>query len=269
MRMKQTSSRGERGAVSRKAFTRGAVAHGSLLVALLILSACSVAPPPETGEIVDQALPETTEIPAEWTAPGGDEGYVDDGWIADFGDRELEALVEEAVSEQNPNLRVLSAQVDRARALTRQASSKLKPMVGLGGDISQTSGDAGGTAYQAGVAVSWELDVWGKVRSGARAADANLQATVADFEAARLSLAANVAKGWFLSTELKAQKELAEETVKILSEMVELVKTKQEVGQVSMQDVFLVEANLATAEDALRQVEAGRQQASRALEILL
>ena len=107
-------------------------------------------------------------------------------------------------------------------------------MVGLGGDISETSGGVG-TAYSAAVTVSWELDVWGKVRAGARAADANLRATVADFEAARLSLAANVAKGWFLSTELQAQKDLAQETVDILGKMVELVKTKQEVGQVSMQ----------------------------------
>lgn len=248
---------------------RTLTAHCALLTALVLVTVtCSVAPPPERGEILDDALPETTEVAAEWVAPSGDGGYVDDGWIADFGDEELDALVQEAVSEQNPNLRVLSAQVDRAQALTRQASSKLKPMVGLGGDVSNTSGGVG-EAYSAGVAVSWELDVWGKIRAGARAADENLRATVADFEAARLSLASNVAKGWFVSTELQAQKELAQETVDILSEMVELVKTKQEVGQVSMQDVFLVEADLATAEDALRQIEAGRQQASRALEILL
>ena len=235
---------------------------------LLLVAGCSVAPAPETPEIVEDALPETTEIEAEWTAPADDGGYVDDGWIDDFGDPELEALVDEAISEQNPNMRVLSAQVDQAQALTRQASAKLKPMVGLGGSMSETTGGVG-TAYQAGVGISWEIDVWGKIRAGSRAAQENLRATVADFEAARLSLAANVAKGWFTATELMEQRELAQETVDILNEMVELVKTKQEVGQVSMQDVHLVEADLATAEDALRQIEAGRQQASRALEILL
>ena len=120
-----------------------------------------------------------------------------------------------------------------------------------------------------GIGVSWEADVWGKIRAGTSAADESLRATVADFQYGRQSLAANVAKGWFLATELKMQRDLAQETVDILKEMVDLVKTKQEVGQVSMQDVFLVKADRDYAEDALRQVESGRQQASRSLEILM
>lgn len=238
---------------------------------VFLLSACATAPAPETPQIVEEALPETTEIPVEWTAPADDTGEVDDGWIKSFGDPELEALVEEAVSEQNPNLRILSAQVDRAAGLARQAGAALKPTVALGGDISGTSGStiASGTDYGVGVGVSWEVDVWGKVRAGASAAEENLRATAADFEFARQSLAANVAKGWFLATELKMQTELAQETVDILKETVELVKAKEKVGQVSMQDVHLVQADLASAEDALRQVESGRQQAARSLEILV
>jgi NodT family efflux transporter outer membrane factor (OMF) lipoprotein len=241
------------------------------MAVVLFATSCAVTPPPETPEIVEEALPETTEISAEWTAPADDAGEVDDGWIEDFGDQELVALVNEAVSEQNPNLRVLSAQVDRAAGLARQAGSALKPTVALGGDISETSGStiASGTNYGVGVGVSWEVDVWGKVRAGATAAEENLRATAADFEFARQSLAANVAKGWFLATELKQQTALAQETVDILSQMVDLVKVKEKVGQVSMQDVHLVQADLASAEDALRQVESGRQQAARSLEILM
>jgi len=245
-----------------------AVATSTLV---FLLSACATAPAPETPQIVGEALPDTTEISADWTAPSDDPGAVDDGWIEDFGDPELVALVNEAVSEQNPNLRVLSAQVDRAAGLARQAGAALKPTVALGADISGTSGSTitSGSGYGVGVGVSWEVDVWGKVRAGASAADENLRATVADFAFARQSLAANVAKGWFLATELKMQTELAQETVDILTETVDLVKTKEEIGQVSMQDVHLVDADLATAEDALRQVESGRQQAARSLEILM
>ena len=254
--------------ISKRPASVPAVATSALA---LLLSACATAPAPETPQIVEEALPETTQIPLEWTAPAGDTGQVDDGWIESFGDPELVALVEEAVSEQNPNLRVLSAQVDRAAGLARQAGSALKPTVALGGDISETSGNtvASGTGYGVGVGVSWEVDVWGKVRAGASAADENLRATVADFAFARQSLAANVAKGWFLATELKMQTELAQETVDILTESVALVTAKEKVGQVSMQDVHLVQADLASAEDALRQVEGGRQQAARSLEILM
>ena len=69
--------------------------------------------------------------------------------------------------------------------------------------------------------------------------------------------------------ELHLQTNLAQDVVDILAESVALVETKQQVGQVSMQDVYLVRADLASAEDALRQAEAGKQQTRRALEILL
>jgi len=166
-------------------------------VTLTVLAGCSTAPPPDTSETVEQALPETTKIATEWTAPAGDTGMVDDGWIEDFGDPELVALVDEAVSEQNPNMRILSAQVDRAAGFARQAGAALKPTVALGGDLSQTSGSTplSGTNYGAGVGISWEVDVWGRVRAGATAAEETLQATVADFEYTRQSLAANVTKG--------------------------------------------------------------------------
>jgi outer membrane protein TolC len=99
--------------------------------------------------------------------------------------------------------------------------------------------------------------------------DESLRATVADFEFARQSLVANVAKSWYLATELKLQADLAQEFVDLLSESVHLVETKEKVGQVGMQDVFLVRADLASAEDALQQALSGQQQARRALEILL
>ena len=105
--------------------------------------------------------------------------------------------------------------------------------------------------------VSWEVDVWGKLRAGREAADANLQATVLDVEFARMSLAASVAKTWFLATELKQQVALAEETVDILKQLTELVEKKQEVGQVSMQDVYLARAERDRAQDALRQATGG------------
>jgi NodT family efflux transporter outer membrane factor (OMF) lipoprotein len=235
------------------------------------LMACAVKEPPKTGDMVEDALPPTTEVSAEWTAPAGDTGEVDDGWLATFEDPELEALVDEAISKHNPNMRLLAAQVDRAEAQARLAGAALKPMVGLGADMSNTGGNEAvdNSVSSVGVGVSWEVDVWGKLRAGREAADVNLRATVADVEYARMSLAANVAKTWFLATELRQQVELAQETVDILTKLAELVEKKQEVGQVSMQDVYLVRADLARAQDALRQAEGGRKQAQRALEILV
>jgi multidrug efflux system outer membrane protein len=226
---------------------------------------------PEQEEVLQDALPETTEIRVEWAAPAGDTGAVEDGWLASFNDPQLDALVAEALDTQNPNMRILASQVDRANAAARLAGAALKPTVGFAAGYSGTSGpdsvdqQIGG----AGVAVSWEPDIWGRVQAGANAAEESYRASVADFEFARMSLAAGVAKSWYLATELALQTKLATEIVELLTATVELVEVKQSVGQVTMQDVYLVRADLATSEDALRQAVGGQQQARRSLEILL
>ena len=124
------------------------------------------------AEVVEDALPPSTEVSAEWTAPAGDTGQVDDGWLKSFDDPELEALVAEAISKHNPNMRLLAAQVDRAEAQARLAGAALKPTVGLGADLSGTGGDdaVAGSTGEVGVGVSWEVDVWGKLRAGREAA---------------------------------------------------------------------------------------------------
>jgi NodT family efflux transporter outer membrane factor (OMF) lipoprotein len=243
----------------------------AVLLGAGFLAACAVKEAPKTADVVEDALPSTTKVAEGWTAPAGDTGKVDDGWLKNFHDPQLDALVKEALDTQNPNMRLLSAQVDRATASARLAGAALKPTVALGADLSGTGGDdaVSGTAGSVGVGVSWEADIWGKVRAGATAADESLQATVADFEWARQSLAAQVAKTWFLATEIKQQVALARDTVDIMEQLTKLVEDKQEVGQVSMQDVYLARADRDKAQDALRQALGGEKQIQRALEILL
>jgi NodT family efflux transporter outer membrane factor (OMF) lipoprotein len=226
---------------------------------------------PEQQEILSQALPETTSIPAAWVAPPGDTGAVDDGWIKSFNDPQLEALVAEGLDVQKPNMRLLSAQVDRAEAMARLGNAALQPTVAMGGNLSETGGSsaASGTSSSIGVGVSWEADIWGRVQAGASAADENYRASIADFEFARQSLAASIAKSWYLATELHLQEQLAREVVDISAETNRITEAKQKIGQVTMQDVYLSRAEYNTAEDALRQAIGGQQQAQRALEIWL
>ena len=245
----------------------------SLIVISLLVVGCAskLQEAPENSEVLDDALPETTEVRAEWAAPADDTGQVDNGWLATFQDTQLDALVDEALNVQNPNMRVLSAQVDRAEASSRLAASALEPTVGLGVDLSGTSGRNSGQRNTSvgGFGVSWEPDVWGRVQAGVNAADETLRATTADFEFARQSLAANVARAWYLATELNLQVALTDELIGILEQTVKLVETREQVGQVSMQDVFLVRADLATAREARESAIGGQQQTRRALEILL
>ncbi|GAG79257.1 unnamed protein product, partial [marine sediment metagenome] len=189
----------------------------------VLLSACAVQQAPTQSEITEEALPSTTEVPSEWASDAKDNGKVDDGWIAAFGDTQLEVLVDE-VLQNNLGLRLAATQVERASAISRLAAASLSPMVGVGGDYGTRSvsrmyaGYALPTeTYSATAFVSWEADVWGKLRARARAGEEALGATEADFEFARQSMAAITAKAWFLAIETRLQLELAEDAVRIFS----------------------------------------------------
>ena len=244
---------------------------GGIALSLLLAGCSQLQEAPERDEVLADALPENTQVRAEWAAPANDTGEVDDDWIASFNDPQLDALVAEAITTQNPNMRILSAQMDRAEASVRLAAAAKKPTVAVGGGLSGTGGASivESNTATGGAGVSWEADVWGRIQAGVNAADETLRATEADFQFGRQSLAANVAKSWYLATELSMQVALAEEVVGILEQTVGLVEAKQKIGQVDMQDVFLVRGDLASAQNALESARGGQQKARRALEILL
>lgn len=241
------------------------------IAGLALLTACATTPPPSADETLGQVLPASTDVPVEFQTDAVDSGEVDDGWIATFGDDRLNALVDEAIAN-NLNLRLAATQVDRAAGLARLAGASLKPMIGLGGGSSETWSDASileGNSYNAALTMSWEADVWGKLRQRAAAGEAGLAATTADFEFARQSIAATTAKTWFLATEITQQLALSQESVDIFTEILEIVTTKERVGQVSMQDVYLTGADLSSAEDSVQQATAARESILRGLEVLL
>jgi NodT family efflux transporter outer membrane factor (OMF) lipoprotein len=117
--------------------------------------------------------------------------------------------------------------------------------------------------------LSWELDLWGRVRYGRAAAAADARSAEADFEYARQSMAALVAKSWFLATEAGLQAEVARATIRDGEQLVTLAETRARVGVGNDEDLYIARANVGTNRDLLRQVELAREQAIRALELLL
>jgi NodT family efflux transporter outer membrane factor (OMF) lipoprotein len=248
---------------------------GSLLAVSQVLG-CALKEMPGAEDKTRAALPDGTQMPGEWTSPEWDTGAIDDGWIARFGDTQLEALVDEAIAN-NLNLQVAAARVERAEGIVELAETGLKPVVGAGASVSRIAGPeplAGivpveGTRHSGGLNIAWEADVWGRIRAGISAAEASLEAARADYEGARLSIAGATAKAWFLALELHLQVGLTEQVVQVLTELTALVRKNFEVGSVSREDVYLVEADLAAAEDAVRRARAAQTQVVRALELLL
>ncbi len=245
----------------------------SIAVLATVLAGCGTAPSQEQVEQdVDQAVQQQAPAaPTEWGAAAG-AGTVQAGWIESFNDPALTALVIEAQTN-NRDLAAAAANVDRAWALARQAGAALTPNVSLsasgGRSGAADSSRPDATSLSLGVQVSWEADVWGRLRSGQRGAVSSAQAAEADFRAAQQSLAAATAKAYFSAIEANIQAGIARETLEILQETQRIANVKHENGMASAQDVSLARSDLATARERLTTVEGSQRDAVRALEALL
>jgi NodT family efflux transporter outer membrane factor (OMF) lipoprotein len=244
---------------------RGLTAPWAL--ALLMTGACVLKSPPDVTTIKKEAMPGVTE-PTDWTAAGAVAGAVSGNWLAGFGDERLIAAVEEALA-RNPDLQVVAARVEEARLYAKLAGAKLYPSVDLlargGGKL---SGDNSG--LQGGVlTVGWEVDLWGRVRYGRAAAAADAAAAALDYEYARQSMAAVVARSWFLATEAGLQAGLARQTIRDSENLIRLAKVRSTVGVGNDEEVYVARASVGTYLDVLREIELAREQALRALELVI
>ena len=221
----------------------------------------------DVAESVQQQAP---DAPTQWQT-AADSGSVQAGWIESFDDPVLTALVIEAQAH-NRELAAAAANVDQAWAFARMAGAALKPNVGLAaGGVATGTTDSSSTttALSLGAQVSWEADVWGRLRSGQRSAVAGAQGAEADLRSAQESLAATTAKAYFSAIEANIQADIARETVGILEDIQRIVRVKHEVGEASAQDVSLARSDLATARERLTAIEGSQRDAVRALEALL
>jgi multidrug efflux system outer membrane protein len=247
-------------------------------------------------------MPESarSQIPGQWAGRHRSGAVVPD-WIRTFGDPELTALVVDAV-ERNPDLKAAAARVEASRAAVRIAASSLYPriaMKGLGERQGQHLGrnigrdinppsfgnsgveDTGGAGldtsmdetsqrwvYGIAAGAAWEADVWGRIRSKKAAAKAESGALEADYEFARQSLAAAVARAYFSTIEAAQQEANAQETLNLYKEYLKLTEQQKQQGFASDFDLAQIKSRTASAEDALYAAQQARAQTIRAIEVV-
>lgn len=233
---------------------------------VLALAGCALKTPPDQKTLASEAMP-AMKTPSSWAAPGAAPGAVGGGWLATFSDRRLDALVADALAN-NANLRIAAANVERAAAIAKQAGATLYPQVNaLARGGGPTSGDASGL-QGGGFYASWELDLWGRVRSQAAAGSAQFEAAEKDAEYARQSIAALVAKSWFLATEARRQRAIAQDMAAAGAKLAALARERQRIGRGDEYDVRLAEAALQGYRDTILQLDLAEQQAIRAIETI-
>ncbi len=232
------------------------------------VSGCKTEPAPTAEAIRADALGDLV-LPDAWTSGAG-AGEIQDDWLSTFGDEELERLIDEALAH-NPDLRVAAARVEQAAGYVELARAAMRPSVflfGTGG-LNMGGGDINSALQGALLGVSWEPDLWGRLRYGRNAAEASLASVEADLEFARQSLAATTAQSWFTASETRLQLEIAGDMVRMAEALVSLAEKRREVGVGSEQEVALVRAKQGHFQDAHQQAELAHRMTVRALELLL
>lgn len=229
------------------------------------LAGCALQPPPENRELQKLALANTA-IPPAWKA-GASAAEVTGGWLASFNDPALSLLVEEAL-RFNADLQSSATRVERASALLKVASASLLPSLTA---VGVSGGKSGGSGGLEGVFLNGalELDVWGRLRYGQSAAENDAAAAAADYAYARQSLAAMVAKSWFMAIEAGLQQSIAQDMLGSAESLLKLAQERMRIGNGNEQSVADARATVASYRDALRQIELSREQSLRALETLL
>ena len=222
------------------------------------------------GEASDAARTSLPGEPNAWASTVERVGDVKVGWIAELDDDTLQALVEEAQTN-NKDLQAAAANVERSWALAGQAGAGLSPAVSLNSSAGRGGLVDGPDAenYELGLQASWELDVWGRVRAGSQAAVLSAQSAEADYVYTQYSIAAAVARAYFLAIEAGLQADVAQKTLEALSETDRIVNVQKEFGLATSQDVALSRSDLARTRASLTAAEGSQRDALRALEVLL
>jgi NodT family efflux transporter outer membrane factor (OMF) lipoprotein len=159
-------------------------------------------------------------------------------WWRAFGDPELNRLVRLALAD-NPGLRIAWARLDQARAVARKAGAGLYPALNAEADLAGTiSKESKSASLQLGLAASYEVDLWGRVRATRDAARLDLLATRKALEATAISLAAEIATAWYQLVERRGQLALLGRQLDTNQTVLILVSLRFEQGQGRAADVL-------------------------------
>ncbi len=233
----------------------------------------SLRPAPSTQSDINSSLSQTvTDIPNSWQAAQTKLGDVSVGWIDQLGDPILANLVREAQAH-NRDLQAAAYSVQRAYALARQAGVPLKPTIAANPGVSRTMFLDGPIPDSAiltwGVGVSWEPDLWGRIKADQKNVYATAQAAEADYKYSQHSIAAAVARTYFGAIEALQQVEVSRRSLANLTETNRIVTVQYAEGLAMAQDVALSGSDLATTQSNLAVAQGGYRTALRALEILV
>ncbi|MFL6698304.1 MAG: TolC family protein, partial [Vitreoscilla sp.] len=185
----------------------------AVLAAAALLSACAVGPDYVRPTM---SVPATYKESGDWKPADPRSAVSGQAWWQAYGDPVLDGLETDARSA-NQNIRQAEAAYRQARAIVDADRAGLFPSLGLnlGADRtrSNTNGIRIGNGYSAGLAASWEPDLWGSVRREIESGEASAQASADDLAAARLSIQTTLAQDYLQLRIADQQRDLYATTI--------------------------------------------------------
>lgn len=239
--------------------------------AMAALGGCAIGP--------NYQRPETPDV-AQYRMDTGQLAIAaDSDWWNQFNDPVLNALIDEALAH-NYDVRIAAARIDEFRGQLMVARSGFFPQVNLSASAArQRAGTFNGTpfasfdgprnSYQLLANASWELDLWGRIRRQAEAAEASLWNAEYARRGVVLSLAASVVQGYATLRGLDAQLEVAKQTLDSRASGLDIFKQRYEGGVISEMELAQAQNDFYVAEASIPQIRTGIAQTENALSVLV
>lgn len=234
----------------------GVAARIILVLFSLLPAACTVGPDYLRPNPVE-TMPTTFKEMEGWKVAQPNAGIISERWWKIYHDPVLNSL-EEQVAISNLNVAAAEAQFRQARALVQAAKAGSFPSLSVGASATRSqsssnsgTGISGGTTVsnlQLPVDLTWEVDLWGRIRRAVEASEANAQASAADLAAATLSAQAALAGDYFQLRVVDAQKQLLDATTAIYRKSLNMTNNRYAAGVAARSDVLQAETQLKSTE---------------------
>ena len=245
-----------------------------ILTATAILAGCAVGP-----DYVRPAAPSSSAFKEAqgWKVAEPRDAAPKGPWWEAFADPDLNRL-ESQVSVSNQTVQAAAARVREAQAATAAARTGLFPSINLNASALRTSRAGTGSSttttqsvtnsYNAALDLSWEIDLWGRIRRGVEASETSAQAVAADLAAAQLSMQALLAQDYLLLRVQDAEIALLRDTVAGYERSLTLTRNQYAAGIVNRGDVAQAEAQLASTQAQQQDAMIQRAQLEHAIAVL-
>ncbi|WP_047286365.1 efflux transporter outer membrane subunit [Pseudomonas protegens] len=261
----------------RLAMARGSRAL-SLGLCVLLLSACAIGPDYQRPQVAEPVQYKEAE---GWRQANPSDALARGAWWELYGDAQLNGLIDK-LNSSNQSVAQAEAQFRQARALVRSSRGSFFPSVDLSAGKTRASQGTGSSSsalsssssgirdtYNTQLGVSWEADVWGKLRRDLEANEASAEASFADLAAMRLSQQSELAQNYLQLRVIDEQKRLLEATVAAYQRSLTMTQNQYQAGVSGKDAVAQAQTQLKSTQADLIDLIWQRAQFENAIAVLI